>query len=43
VGKLSGTTDIEHCKDFAAQGAEAGYYQEQGGSAFMLCLAPNHK
>lgn len=43
VGKLSGTTDVEHCRDFAAQGAQAGYYQVQGSSKFMLCLAPNHQ
>uniref|UniRef100_UPI000A7A504A LppU/SCO3897 family protein n=1 Tax=Peterkaempfera griseoplana TaxID=66896 RepID=UPI000A7A504A len=39
VDRLSGTTDVEKC----GNGATAGYYQEQGTSKFMLCLAPNRK
>ncbi|MFJ6211944.1 hypothetical protein ACIQGZ_01165 [Streptomyces sp. NPDC092296] len=40
VGKLSGTTDIDRCRQFADQGSEIGYYQQQGSSRFVLCLAP---
>jgi hypothetical protein len=43
VGKLTGTTDVEDCRQFEDQGAEAGYYQQQGSSKTMLCLAPNKK
>ncbi|MCD0482190.1 hypothetical protein LO771_07125 [Streptacidiphilus sp. ASG 303] len=41
VGKIDDATDIQRCEKFADQGARSGYYQQQGSSKFVLCLAPN--